>query len=107
MVGVTVPHRVFIGAPGRAAEAAGHGECRGVDNLLIVERGRPARRPGIDSGTFEFEVVDSHFGEPGQLFVDERDRRVGQRQAGPNQVCEMGELRRSPRKAVLHGHIPW
>jgi len=106
-VGVTVPHRVFIGTPGRAAEAAGHRECRGVDDLLVVERGRPARCLGIDSGTFEFEVVDPHFGEPVQLFVDERDRRVGQLQAGPNQVCEMGELRRSPRKAVLHGHIPW
>ena len=107
MVRVTVPHRVVVRTPGRAAEAAGHRECRRVDDLLVVDRGLPARRPGIDSGTFEFEVVDPHFGEPVQLFVDERDRRVSQRQAGPNQVCEMGELRRSPRKAVLHGHIPW
>jgi hypothetical protein len=59
----------------------------------------------VSDEEFWDRVVDPHFGKPVQLFIDERDRRVGQRQAGPNQVCEMGELRRSPRKVVVHGYI--
>jgi len=105
MVRVAIPRCVVVGTPNRAAETTGHRECCCQNNLLVVECRRPACRAGIDSRSLEFEVVEPHLSEGMHLLVKERDRRIGQRETSADQIGEMGELRRSPRKVVVHGHI--
>jgi hypothetical protein len=50
-------------------------------------------------------IVDRRDTTPAPPFSTAANSRVGQRKAGPNQVREMRELRRSPGEIVMHGQI--
>jgi hypothetical protein len=51
--------------------------------------------------------VDRRDATPAPPFSTAVNSRVGQRKAGPNQVREMRELRRSPREIVMPRAFEW
>jgi hypothetical protein len=85
-------------------------ERHGLLDLGLDVRGRLAiqhSRLGVRQGLL-VEVVDPHFGEPVQLFVDQRDRRVGQRPPRANVGCDARfEVPRSFLSTLKAGFFSW